>query len=126
MPCLIGHPEIVATISEAAANLDHLFSSMVSPPVIDLAAKLTNVVPEGLDKCIFLSTGGESNRCAIKLAKMYTRKFKIMGLGASWHGVTSGANGAQYHPGRRGYGPSVSSWNCLAFQINTPYSVTGG
>jgi 4-aminobutyrate aminotransferase-like enzyme len=110
MSCLIGHGhcEIVQTIAEHAASLDHLYSGMVSPPVIQLAEKLTSVLPDGLDKAVFLSTGGESNECAIKLAKMYTGRFEIVGLGASWHGVTSGANGAQYHAGRKGYGPAVS------------------
>ena len=109
MSCLIGHghPEVVKTLAEHAASLDHLYSGMVSPPVIKLAEMLTGVLPAGLDKAIFLSTGGESNECAIKLAKMYTGKFEIVGLGASWHGVTSGANGAQYHAGRKGYGPAV-------------------
>lgn len=109
MSCLIGHghPAIAQTIAEHAAKLDHLYSGMLSPPVIELGAKLTSVLPDGLDKAMFLSTGGESNECAIKLAKMYTGKFEIVGLGASWHGVTSGANGAQYHAARKGYGPVV-------------------
>lgn len=110
MSCLIGHghPEIVETLRQHAASLDHLYSGMVSPPVISLAKKLTDNMPAGLDKAIFLSTGGESNECAIKLAKVFTGKFEIVGLGASWHGMTSGANGAQYHAGRKGYGPLVS------------------
>lgn len=109
MSCLIGHghPEIVQTIAEHAASLDHLYSGMLSTPVVKLGELLTSVLPKGLDKAVFLSTGGESNECAIKLAKMYTGKFEIVGLGASWHGVTSGANGAQYHAGRKGYGPAV-------------------
>ncbi|TAQ84025.1 hypothetical protein B7494_g7655 [Chlorociboria aeruginascens] len=108
-----GHPEVVATVANHIENLDHLFNNMVSPPVIHLAARLTAVLPEGLDKCIFLSTGGESNECAIKLAKMYTGKFEIVGLGASWHGMTSGAAGAQYHAGRKGYGPVMPGMHML-------------
>ncbi|KAK4995154.1 hypothetical protein LTR60_007939, partial [Cryomyces antarcticus] len=59
MSCLIGHghPEIVETIREHAANLDHLFSGMLSPPVIILAKALTDVLPNGLDRALFLSTG---------------------------------------------------------------------
>jgi 4-aminobutyrate aminotransferase-like enzyme len=110
MSCLVGHgnPEIVQTITDHAKNLDHLFSCMISPPVINLATKLTSVLPPGLDKCMFLSTGGESNEAAIRLAKVYTGKFEIVALGASWHGMTSGALGAQYHSGRAGCGPTVS------------------
>lgn len=107
MSCLIGHgnPEIVETITNHAANLDHLFSGMISPPVINLAKRLTSVLPPGLDKAFFLSTGGESNEAAIKLAKVFTGNFEIVGLGASWHGVTAQALGTQYHFGRKGQGP---------------------
>lgn len=109
MSCLIGHghPEIVRTVSEHAANLDHLFSGMISPPVISLAKRLTDLTPPGLDRALFLNTGGESNECAIRLAKFYTGKFEIVGLAASWHGVTGVAIGAQYHAGRSGYGPNM-------------------
>ncbi|KAJ5199321.1 Pyridoxal phosphate-dependent transferase major region subdomain 2 [Penicillium cf. griseofulvum] len=107
MSCLLGHghPEIVQTITDHAASLDHLFSGMVSPPVISLGERLCKLLPTGLDKAFFLSTGGESNEAAIKMAKVYTGRFEIVGLGGSWHGVTAQALGAQYHFGRRGQGP---------------------
>ena len=101
MSCLIGHghPEIVQTINDHAANLDHLFSGMLSPPVVQLAHRLTSLTPPGLDKAFFLNTGGESNEAAIRLAKFYTGKFEIVGLASSWHGMTGSAIGAQYHAG---------------------------
>lgn len=107
MSCLIGHgnPEVVQVIHEHAQHLDHLFSGMISPPVINLAKRLTSVTPAGLDKAFFLSTGGESNEAAIRLAKFYTGKFEIVGLAGSWHGMTGASLGAQYHAGRSGYGP---------------------
>ena len=40
-----GHPEIATVIAEHAANLDHLFSGMLSRPVVDLATKLAEVAP---------------------------------------------------------------------------------
>ena len=124
MSCLIGHghPEIVQTLQEHAKTLDHLYSGMVSPPVIRLATMLASNLPEGLDKAIFLSTGGESNECAIKLAKVVTGKFEIVGLGASWHGMTCGANGAQYHAGRKGYGPLVGYYfyTLLRIKVSLP------
>lgn len=115
MSCLIGHghPEIVSTIRDHAANLDHLFSGMLSPPVIKLADRLTSLLPAGLDKAFFLSTGGESNEAAIKMAKVYTGKFEIVGLGASWHGVTAQALGTQYHFGRKGQGPLMPGMHML-------------
>ncbi|KAF4537399.1 Dialkylglycine decarboxylase [Lasiodiplodia theobromae] len=109
MSCLIGHgnPEIVEAITQHASNLDHLFSGMLSPPVINLAKRLTSLTPPGLDRAFFLSTGGESNEAAIKLAKSYTGKFEIVGLSASWHGVTGVAAAAQYLSGRTGHGPMM-------------------
>ncbi len=52
MSCLIGHghEEIVQTIVEHAAGLDHLFSGMLSPPVVQLAERLTGLLPDGLDR----------------------------------------------------------------------------
>jgi 4-aminobutyrate aminotransferase-like enzyme len=104
MSCLIGHgnPEVVKVIQDHAQHLDHLFSGMISPPVISLAKRLTDAAPPGLDKAFFLSTGGESNEAAIRLAKFYTGKFEIVGLAASWHGMTGASLGAQYHTGRSG------------------------
>lgn len=107
MSCLLGHghDEIVKVITDHAMFLDHLFSGMVSPPVISLGERLCEALPAGLDKAFFLSTGGESNEAAIKMAKVYTGKFEVVGLGASWHGVTAQALGTQYHFGRKGQGP---------------------
>ena len=115
MSCLLGHghPEIVKVIHDHALQLDHLFSGMVSPPVISLGHRLCSALPEGLDKAFFLSTGGESNEAAIKLAKVYTGKFEVVGLGASWHGMTGQAQGAQYHFGRRGHGPLMPGMHML-------------
>lgn len=110
MACILGHghPEVSETISSQAKNLDHLLSSNRSPPVIDLAYNLTEILPDGLDKVMFLSTGNESCEAAIKLAKIFTGKYEIVGLGSSWHGMAGAPAAAQYHAGRRGYGPMVN------------------
>jgi 4-aminobutyrate aminotransferase-like enzyme len=102
-----GHPEVVQTINDLAQRLDHLFSGMISPPVIRLAKRLTEAAPAGLDKAFSLSTGGESNEAAIRLAKFFTGKFEIVGLASSWHGMTGASLGAQYQAGRSGYGPNM-------------------
>jgi 4-aminobutyrate aminotransferase-like enzyme len=101
-----GHPEIVKVIHEHAQHPDHLFSGMISPPVISLAKRLTGAPPTGLDKAFLLSTGGESNDAAIRLAKLFTGRFEIVGIAASWHGMAGASLGAQYHAGRSGYGPN--------------------
>ncbi|MFE7507265.1 aspartate aminotransferase family protein [Promicromonospora sp. NPDC057488] len=107
MSSILGHahPDIVATVSSSVASLDHLFSGMLSAPVLGLADRLTATLPSGLDKALLLSTGAESNEAAIKLAKLYTGRYEIVSFDRSWHGMTQGAASATFSAGRRGYGP---------------------
>jgi 2,2-dialkylglycine decarboxylase (pyruvate) len=109
MSAILGHchPEIVATVCDAAGRLDHLFSSMLSPPVVDLAEALARLVP-ALPKVMLLSTGGEANEAAIKIAKLVTGGWEVVGFAQSWHGMTGGAAAATYKAGRRGYGPAAA------------------
>ena len=106
MSAILGHchPEIVATVRDMVGRLDHLFSSMASATVVDLAEALATMVP-ALPKVILLSTGGEANEAAIRLAKLVTGKWEIVGFTQSWHGMTGGAAAATYKAGRRGIGP---------------------
>jgi 2,2-dialkylglycine decarboxylase (pyruvate) len=106
MSAILGHshPEIVATVRETVGRLDHLFSSMLSEPVVDLAEALARLVPD-LPRVMLLSTGGEANEAAIRLAKLVTGKWEIVGFAQSWHGMTGGAAAATYKAGRRGIGP---------------------
>lgn len=102
-----GHPEIAAVVAEHAHSLDHLFSGMLSRPVVDLARELALATPAGLDRALLLSTGGESNEAAIRMAKLYTGGHEIVGFAQSWHGMTGGAASATYSAGRKGYGPAA-------------------
>jgi 2,2-dialkylglycine decarboxylase (pyruvate) len=117
MSAILGHchPEIVATVRDQVGRLDHLFSSMLSPPVVDLAEALARHVP-GLPKVMLLSTGGEANEAAIKIAKLVTGGWEVVGFAQSWHGMTGGAAAATYKAGRRGYGPSAAG----SFAIPAP------
>ena len=109
MSAILGHshPEVVATVSSSIASLDHLYSGMLSRPVVDLATQLTDTLPASLSKVMLLSTGAESNEAAIKMAKLYTGRYEIVSFDRSWHGMTSGAASATFSAGRKGYGPPV-------------------
>jgi 2,2-dialkylglycine decarboxylase (pyruvate) len=118
MSALLGHshPAIVETVSTSVATLDHLFSWMLSRPVLDLATALADTLPDPLSKAMFLSTGGESNEAAIKMAKLYTGGHEIVAFDQSYHGVTHVSGAATYSVTRHGYGP-VAPGNIL---IPTP------
>jgi 2,2-dialkylglycine decarboxylase (pyruvate) len=106
MSAILGHshPEVVATVRDSVGRLDHLFSSMLSAPVVDLAEALARLVPS-LPKVLLLSTGGEANEAALKMAKLVTGGWEVVGFAQSWHGMTGAAASATYKAGRRGYGP---------------------
>jgi 2,2-dialkylglycine decarboxylase (pyruvate) len=109
MSALLGHshPDIVATVRESAGRLMHLNSTLLSRPVVDLAQRLAGLAPGGLERCLLLSTGAESNEAAIRLAKLVTGGHEIVGFSQSWHGMTGAAAAATYSAGRRGYGPAM-------------------
>lgn len=107
MSAVLGHahPDIVRAVSGSVASLDHLFSGMLSRPVVDLAKRLAGTLPPELSKTLLVTTGAESNEAAVKMAKLYTGKYEIVSFDRSWHGMTSGAAAATFSAGRRGYGP---------------------
>ena len=109
MSAILGHShaEIAEVVRDQSANLDHLHSSFLSDPVIALAESLTAMLPESLDRVLPLSTGGEANEAALRIAKTYTGGFEVVAFDRSWHGVTGGAAAATFSSGRRGYGPPL-------------------
>lgn len=109
MSAILGHshPEIVATVQHQVATLDHLYSGMLSRPVVDLARRLADTLPAPLEKALLLTTGAESNEAAIRMAKLVTGKHEIVSFARSWHGMTQAAASATYSAGRKGYGPAA-------------------
>jgi 2,2-dialkylglycine decarboxylase (pyruvate) len=108
MSALLGHahPKIVSTVSRQVEKVAHLFSGMLSRPVVELAERLAALAP-GLDRALLLSTGAESNEAAIRMAKLVTGKHEIVAFSKSWHGMTGAAASATYSAGRKGYGPAA-------------------
>ncbi|MEU4240509.1 aminotransferase class III-fold pyridoxal phosphate-dependent enzyme [Actinoplanes sp. NPDC026619] len=120
MSAILGHshPAVVGTIQRQAATLDHLFSGMLSRPVVDLARRLASSLPEPLEKVLLLTTGAESNEAAIRMAKLVTGGHEVISFARSWHGMTQAAASATYSSGRKGYGPAAPG----NYAIPTPNS----
>ena len=108
MSALVGHshPKIVEAVQRQVATVAHLFSGMLTRPVVELAERLAALAP-GLDKVLLLSTGGEANEAAIRMAKLVTGKHEVVAFSKSWHGMTGAAASATYSAGRKGYGPAT-------------------
>lgn len=107
MSAVLGHshPDIVETVTRQVGSVAHLFSGMLSRPVVELATRLAELAP-GLDRVQLLTTGAESNEAAIRMAKLVTGGHEIVAFAQSWHGMTGAAASATYSAGRKGYGPA--------------------
>ena len=124
MSTILGHshPEITAVIREQAGDLVHLYSQLLSRPVIDLAEALSKIAPGKLERVLLLSTGGESNEAALRMARTATGGYEVLALSRSWHGVTQGAASATYNSSRKGHGPAVPG--SFVLPAPTPYRPT--
>lgn len=109
MSAVLGHthPDIVAAVQRQMGSVAHLFSGMLSRPVVALASRLARLAP-GLDRVQLLTTGAEANEAAIRMAKLVTGGHEVVAFAQSWHGMTGAAASATYSAGRRGYGPAAA------------------
>jgi len=85
------HPKVVKAIQDQAAQLTFASPSMATEPRGLLGKKLAEVTPGDLKKTFFTLGGAEANENAIKIARFYTGKHKILARYRSYHGATHGA-----------------------------------
>src|SRR2546423_2509625 len=94
------HPKIVAAIKEQAERLCTIGPPMATEPRSQLARLLAEVTPGNLAMSFFTNGGAEANENAIKLARWYTGRHKIVARYRSYHGATAGAITATGDPRR--------------------------
>jgi taurine--2-oxoglutarate transaminase len=94
------HPKIVAAIKEQAEKLCTIGPPMATEPRSTLARLLSEVTPGNLAMSFFTNGGAEANENAIKLARWYTGRHKIVARYRSYHGATGGAITATGDPRR--------------------------
>jgi len=85
------HPKVVKAIQEQAATLTFASPSMATEPRGLLGKKLAEITPGDLKKTFFTLGGAEANENAIKIARFYTGRYKILARYRSYHGATHGA-----------------------------------
>jgi len=85
------HPKVVRAIQEQAAQLCFAHPGMATEPRGLLGKKLAEITPGNLKKTFFCLGGAETNENAIKMARFYTGRHKIMARYRSYHGATHGA-----------------------------------
>ena len=85
------HPKVVAAIKEQAEKLCTIGPPMATESRSTLARMLAEITPGDLEMSFFTNGGAEANENAIKLARWYTGRHKIIARYRSYHGATGGA-----------------------------------
>ncbi|WP_256002544.1 aspartate aminotransferase family protein [Pedobacter deserti] len=87
------HPAVVKAIEEQLQKYMHLtvYGEFVQTPMVQFAARLSEVLPDPLDNVYFVNSGAEATEGALKLAKRYTGRSRILSCHNAYHGSTHGA-----------------------------------
>jgi len=91
------HPRIVEAIQKQAEKLDYAMAFQLGhPTVFELANKLTDMAPAGIDYAFFVNSGSEAVDTALKMALAYHRirgqgeRTRFIGREKGYHGVGFG------------------------------------
>ncbi len=105
----IGHGDarVVRAIQEQVATLAYANPFMATAPRARLGAKLAEIAPGDIDVFFFTNGGSEANENAVKLARQYTGRQKILARYRSYHGATAGALTLTGDPRRWGAEPGA-------------------
>lgn len=103
-----GNQTIIRAMQEQAAVLPYAAPGMATK-IRALASKaVADVTPGGkLSKVLFTLGGADANENAVKLARGYTGKFKVLTRYRSYHGATAGAMALTGDPRRTAWEPGL-------------------
>jgi beta-alanine--pyruvate transaminase len=121
--CNAGHnrPRIVDAIRKQASQLDYSPSFMFGhPKVFELASRITNYFPSGLDRMFFTNSGSEAVETALKIANAFHRangeasRYRWIGRERAYHGVNyGGLSVSGLGPNRKSFGPLIGGTDHL-------------
>jgi len=93
--CNVGHchPQVVEAVKQQAEQYMHImvYGELVETPQVTYAKKLTEHLPVSLNAVFYTASGSEATEGAMKLAKRFTGRTKIVSFKNSYHGSTQGA-----------------------------------
>src|ERR687894_574017 len=89
----IGHGDerVIRAISEQASTLPYANPFMATDVRARLGVKLAEITPGDIDAFFFTNGGAEANENAIRIARWFTGRQKILAFYRSYHGGTAGA-----------------------------------
>jgi len=84
-----SHPKVVQAMKDAADGLIYAFPGSATAPRAALSKRLAGLLPDGMNTVFYTLGGAEANENAIKLARLYTGRHKILSRYRSYHGATN-------------------------------------
>ena len=108
----IGHGDerIIKAMQEQAAELPYAAPGMTTKVRALASREVAHVTPnKALSKVLFTLGGADANENAIKIARGYTRRHKILTRYRSYHGASAGAMAATGDPRRVAWEPNLMS-----------------
>ena len=105
----IGHGDerVMSAMTDQIRELPFAGPPMATKPRAYLGKLLSDITPGDLNRFLFTLGGADANENAIKLARAYTGKFKILTRYRSYHGATSGAMALTGDPRRLAWEPNL-------------------
>jgi taurine--2-oxoglutarate transaminase len=95
-----GHQRVTEAVMRQMQQVTYVTPGCVTKVRGELGQKLAEICPGDLDKAFFTLCGASSIENAIKLARLYTGRHKILSRYQSYHGSTNGAVAASGDPRR--------------------------
>jgi len=85
-----AHPRLLAAVKRQMDVLSFSPRRFANPVATDLARKLTQIAPKGLDKVLFTTGGSDAIDVAIKYARAFTGRHKTVSFWDAFHGAGFG------------------------------------
>ncbi|MBB3664498.1 taurine--2-oxoglutarate transaminase [Prauserella sediminis] len=86
-----SHPRLVRALQEQAEQLAYIAPSFAAEPRSTAARMIAERAPTGLDQVFFTNGGADANEHAVRMARLYTGRHKVLSTYRSYHGATTGA-----------------------------------
>ncbi len=91
----VGHcnPRVTSKLKAQVDKLQHVSTSFITEPMVELAEKLASIAPRGIKKSYFTNSGTEANETAVQIARMHTGNYELVLLRHGYSGRSSLARG---------------------------------
>jgi taurine--2-oxoglutarate transaminase len=111
---------VTEAVIKQMQEVSYVTPSCVTKARGDLGRKLASIAPKGLNRTLFTIGGAEAIDNAVKLARMYTGRHKILARYQAYHGATYGAMAAGGDP-RKLAADAQQAPNFVHFDIPIAY-----